>query len=105
MGYLFTGCLRESCFPLEWKKAKLVLIPKGGKPEDLPSSYRPICLLDEAGKILERIIADRLVRQLSRIGPDLSEEQYGFRGGRSTIDAILRVRSAVEAETEDGRGC
>jgi len=102
MGHLFTGCLRESCFPLEWKRAKLVLILKGGKPEDLPSSYRPICLLDEAGKILERIIVDRLVRQLSRIGPDLSEEQYGFRGGRSTIDAILRVRSAVEAETEDG---
>lgn len=43
----------------------MVLILKGGKPEDLPSSYRPICLLDEAGKILERTIADRLVRQLS----------------------------------------
>jgi len=58
--------------------------------------------LDEAGKILERIIAYRLVQQLSRIGPDLSEDQYGFRGGRSTIDAILRVRSAAEAETEEG---
>jgi len=102
MRHLLSRCLKEGRFPPDWKRAKLVLIPKGGKPEDVPSSYRPICLLDEAGKIMERIIADRLVRQLSRVGPDLSKDQCGFRGGRSTIDAILRVRSAAEAEIEDG---
>jgi len=74
---------------------------KRGQTGDSPSSYRPICLLDEAGKILERIIVNRLVQHLSWIGPDLNEE-YGFRSGRSTVDAILRVRSAVEAEVEDG---
>lgn len=102
MAHLYTRCLMASRFLPEWKRAKLVLIPKEGKPGDLPSSYRPICLLDEAGKILKRIIADRIVQHLSRIGPDLSREQYGFRSGRSTIDAIIRVRSTSEAAAEEG---
>jgi hypothetical protein len=59
----------------------------------LPSAYRPICLLNEAGKLFERIIAARLGRYLSRTGPDLSEAQYGFRKGHGTIDAIGRVRA------------
>jgi len=77
--------------------------PEGGGQTGGPApAYRPICLLDEAGKILERIIANRLVRHLSRTGSDLSRDQYGFRNGWSTVDAILRVRSVVGAEVEDG---
>lgn len=79
-----------------------VLLPKEGKPADSPLTYRPICLLDEADKMLEKIIADRLVRHLSRDGPNLNEGQYGFRQGRSTIDAILRVRSLSESIATDG---
>jgi len=76
--HLYNRCLKEGCFPSEWKMANLVLIPKGGKPGDSPSSYRPICLLDEAGKILERIIANRLVRRLC----DTSRQvRCGDRGG------------------------
>lgn len=48
-------------------------------------------LLNEAGKLFERIIAVRLVEHLSRTGPDLMECQFGFRKGRSTVDAIRRV--------------
>ncbi|CAB0040808.1 unnamed protein product [Trichogramma brassicae] len=69
-----------------------------GKPPDEPSSYRPLCMLDTAGKILERIICDRL--EAFTEGPEgLSERQYGFRKGRSTIDAIedviFTVREAI----------
>lgn len=53
----FNACLKEGRFPAEWKVARLVLLKKGNKPEGLPSSYRPICLLDEAGKFFERILA------------------------------------------------
>jgi len=66
-----------------------------------PSLIVPSHLLAGRGG-LERIIADRIVRHLSRIGPDLSREQYGFRSGRSTIDAIIRVRSTSEAAAEEG---
>ncbi|KMQ81577.1 reverse transcriptase, partial [Lasius niger] len=73
------SCLREGRFPPAWKKANVVLLPKEGKPQDQPSAFRPICLLDEAGKILEWIICDRLVWHLSREGPDLNNDQYGYR--------------------------
>lgn len=69
----------------------------------VPSAYRPICLLDEAGKLSERIIADCLVQHLTREVPGLHEEQYGFREGRSTIDAIIRIKSLMESITEEGR--
>lgn len=43
---LFNACLQEGEFPEQWKIAKLVLLRKGEKPLDQPSSYRPICLLE-----------------------------------------------------------
>lgn len=106
MRQLFNNCLKTGSFPQEWKRAKLILskLPKEGKPRESPSAYRPICLLDEAGKILERIIAGRLVHHLSREGPNLDDGQYSFRAGRSTVDAILRVRTAVRAVTQEGGG-
>lgn len=88
---LYTNCLRTGQFPSVWRTAKLVLLRKAGRPTEAPSSYRPICLLDEAGKI----IADRLSEHLRQVGPDLAECQFGFRRGRSTIDAVLRVKSLV----------
>lgn len=102
MRRMYTECFRMGIFPREWKEAHVVLLPKQGKPRESPSAYRPICLLDEVGKILERIIATRFVYHLSREGPNLNEEQYGFRVGRSTIDAVLKVRSIVEATTREG---
>lgn len=53
--------------------------------------------------MFERIIASRLVWHLSREGPNLSDGQFDFREGHSTVDAILRVRSLSEAIVEEGR--
>jgi len=53
---LFSACLREGNFPSQWKCAKLVLIPKDNSPP-LPGrsiKVRPICLLNEVGKIFEK---------------------------------------------------
>ena len=93
---LCTSCLREGSFSRLWKRARLVLLRKEGKPAESPSAYRPICLLDDAGKLLERIIAARIVRYLSRDGPDLSRGQYGFRKGLSTVDVIRQVIDGVD---------
>jgi len=59
-------------------------------------------LLDEVGKIFERILATRLIQHISRNG-DLHEEQYGFHEGKSTIDAVKCVRSLAEAAISEGR--
>jgi len=100
--HVHNECLRQGAFPQQWKQTKLVLLPKEGKEAGTPSTYRPICLLDEVDKIFERIIASRLVQHLSRVR-DLHEEQYGFHEGRSTVDVIERVRSFMEAAVTEGR--
>ncbi|CAB0042944.1 unnamed protein product [Trichogramma brassicae] len=91
---VYTMCLETGVFPSGEKRQRLVLLPKPGKPPDEPSSYRPLCMLDTAGKILERIICDRLESFTERPG-GLSGRQYGFRKGRSTIDAIEDVISTA----------
>ncbi|CAG4935877.1 unnamed protein product [Colias eurytheme] len=99
---LLTECFKSGRFPERWKVGRLVLLKKSGKPADLPSAYRPIVLLNEAGKLFERIIANRIQNHLARIGPDLEEAQYGFRRGRSTVDAIARLRDIAEGCVSQG---
>lgn len=101
---LFTDCLKNGEFPDAWKIARLVLLRKYGQPGSSPSAYCPICLLDEAGKLLERIIAARLAEHLKEVGPDLASCQYGFKEGRSTVDAVLHVRALADESTSQGGG-
>lgn len=72
-----------------------MLLKKPGRLDDIPSSYRPICLLSETGKLLERIVASRIHRHLREPDRDLHEAQYGFRVGYS-VDAILYFRQITE---------
>ncbi|CAB0042386.1 unnamed protein product, partial [Trichogramma brassicae] len=87
---VYTACLRTGVFPACWKRQRLVLLPKPGKPPEEPSSHRPLCMLDTAGKILERLICDRL-EAITESPGGLSDHQYGFQKGRSTINAIESV--------------
>ncbi|KAL4104700.1 hypothetical protein QTP88_019982 [Uroleucon formosanum] len=57
---VYNTCLLSGVFPKTWKKARLVLIRKADKPLDTPSSYRLLCLLDCLGKLLEKILDNRL---------------------------------------------
>ena len=99
---LFDGCLVAGRFPERWKVAKLTLIPKSGRAPDSLSAFRPICLLDESGKLFERIVAIRLAEHLTQEGPDLSENQYRFQRERSTIDATERVKLNAQAALNQG---
>jgi hypothetical protein len=91
---MYNSCLAAGVFSSRWKCAKLVLINKGKGDPELPSSYRPLCMLDTAGKVLEKLIRARLTAAIKAAG-DLSPKQYGFRVGLSTVDAIQEVVGAV----------
>ena len=84
---MFNVCLLSGIFPLLWKISKLLLLPKPRKTPDSPLSFRPICLINVLGKILERLIVVRLIQEC----PDLADNQFGFRPGRSTVDAIKHI--------------
>ncbi|CAH2090002.1 unnamed protein product [Euphydryas editha] len=99
---LFSACLAQALIPQRWKTGRLVLLRKEGRPAESPSAYRPIVLLDELAKLFERVVVGRLVAHLGQRGPDLSGVQFGFRSGRSTVDAILCVRAQVQDAVAQG---
>ena len=96
----FNSFLWEGRFFVDWKKQRLVLLRKGNKLLEGASSYRTVCLLDTMEKLLEEMILLRL--QCHMVGENgLSENQFGFRKGRSTVDAIHAV---VDIATKARRG-
>lgn len=99
---LFDRCIERGEYPVIWKTGKLVLLKKDGRPAESPGAYRPIVLLDEVGKLFERLLSARLIDHLSSVGPDLSPHQFGFRPGRSTIHAIKRVRELTDGAVSRG---
>lgn len=101
---LFNSLLLKGDFPDIWKTAQLVLIEKPKKSTDREQSYRPICLLDGMGKVLERLLKIRLEEEIVRKG-GLSPMQYGFTAGKSTIDAMLEVQKIAKQAKNDKKLC
>lgn len=100
----FSGCLREGTFPSVWKRARLVFIPKAvsrGSSDDLRA--RPICLLNELGKLFKRIIVERINKYMDETpSASLSDRQFGFQRQRSTVDALDTVMSNIYYWTNKG---
>ncbi|KAL7723971.1 hypothetical protein ACLKA6_017962 [Drosophila palustris] len=93
---MYNACIRTGTFPEPWKVQRLVLISKGKGDPETASAYRPLCMLDTAGKLLEKLIKPRLAAAVENAG-GLSSRQFGFRPGRSTIGAIQEVTKAALA--------
>ena len=92
---VFNSCLRAGRFFAGWKKQRLVLLRKGNKPLGDASSYRPICLLDTMGKLLEEMILQRLQGHIVREN-GLSERQvHSFNTARWNICIEAMVRKKV----------
>jgi hypothetical protein len=88
---LFNIIWKSKKMPAEWKKSFVVPLYKNkGDIQDC-SNYRGIKLMSHTLKIWERVIERRL-RQVSNV----TENQFGFMPGRSTIEAIHLLRSTME---------
>lgn len=96
---VFNTCLSQGVFPTAWKCARLVLLRKADRPLEQPNSYRPLCMLDAVGKLFEKVLDTRL-KAVCEANGLLTTNQYGFRRGRSTVDAISHVMRAVQEGTE-----
>lgn len=92
--HILNSCQHFGYFPISWKHAKVVMLPKPGKDPKLPSSYRPISLLSAVGKAFERFLCHQLV-QILEGKKALNKFQAGFRKGRNTQEHILRLTQKV----------
>jgi hypothetical protein len=64
--HIFNQAIITSCFPYEWKAARLLPLHKKG-PRDLPENYRPVSILLAISKVMERILYDQIYEYLNDI--------------------------------------
>jgi hypothetical protein len=58
---IYNDYLRRGVFPKRWKNAKLLPIVKPGKEKsDEVSKFRPISLLNTGGKVVEKLLINRI---------------------------------------------
>ena len=93
---MYNQCLKTGRFPANWKIAKVILITKPGKEgSGDPSKYRPISLLNTEGKILEKLLIQRIMHH-AYTTEALNKNQYGFTPQKNTVDAAMEVRQYIE---------
>ena len=98
---IFNACLASGYFPKKFKSAILKLLPKEGKDITNPQNYRPIALLDNIGKIFEKIINSRL-REYLENNNLYNFQQYGFRQGKSTTHVTNMIHECIKQNSTQG---
>ena len=88
---LFNEILKSKRMPDVWRRSTLVPIYKNKGDIQNCANYRGIKLMSHTMKLWERVIERRL-RQETHI----SENQFGFMPGRSTMEAIYLMRGVME---------
>ena len=86
-------------FSTQFKDATIIHLFKRKGNAQVCDNHRGISLLSIAGKILARVLLNRLNEHLERSGL-LPESQYGFRKNRGTIDMIFTARQLQEKYQE-----
>lgn len=84
---IFNWSLSAGYFPNPFKHAIMIFIPKGTTSQHDIKNYRPISLLEVHGKILDKILNNRLIDHLERTGTN-NTRQHGFRRNRGTHTAL-----------------
>ncbi|KAL6504191.1 hypothetical protein OROGR_026114 [Orobanche gracilis] len=88
---LFNKIWRSNKMPSAWRKSILVPLYKNkGDVQDC-SNYRGIKLMSHTMKLWERVIEQRIRKSVK-----ITENQFGFMPGRSTMEAIYLIRQLME---------
>ena len=91
---IFQSMWSEGKIPQDFKNANIVHIYKRKGNRRSCDNHRGISLLSIAGKILARVLLNRLLGHLEQ--GLLPESQCGFRAGRGTVDMIFAARQLQE---------
>ena len=92
---LYTQMWQEGGVIQSFKDASLIHIYKRKGDRLCCDNHRGISLLSIAGKILARIILNRLIKHIESIGL-VPESQCSFRSGRGTTNMIFSLRQIQE---------
>jgi hypothetical protein len=94
--FLLKACFNLQYFPDSWKTAKVVNIGKPNKTDyESLNSFRPISLVNNLAKILEKVILSRLQWHSNQL-MWISANQHGFSPGKSTESAGHALISFID---------
>ena len=100
MADLFNLSFKTGVFPSVLKTAKVIPIFKKDSKLDY-SNYRPISLLSNIEKILEKLMYRRLYTFLNNKNI-IYDLQFGFRQQYSTSHALINITENIRKTLDDG---
>ncbi|EPS42461.1 hypothetical protein H072_3590 [Dactylellina haptotyla CBS 200.50] len=92
----------ERMAPSDWKRSRLVPIPKSSLPPTTPMNLRGIAIQSVLRKLYTAIIAKRLYKWCSERNI-LPDTQSGFRDYHRTTDNIFITRALIERSVADNK--
>lgn len=93
--FIFNTIITKSTFPISWKNAKVLPIPKSSK------EFRPIAILPYLSKVFEKVIYKQILEYLDR-KTLITNRQSGFRPKRSCITALIDVSEDIRENVDEG---
>ena len=101
LSIIFNRSLLQGYFPSNWKDANVTAIYKKAD-KSMPSNYRPISLLSQIGKAMERYIHKHLYNYISENNL-LTPFQSGFIQGDSTTFHLLHTYHSFLEAVDSGK--
>ena len=95
---LITKSWTGTPIPQDWIDGILVSLFKGKGEKAICDNFRGITLLEAVGKVLARLLLNRLMEDICPT--IIPESQSGFRSGKGTVDMIFSARQIQEKCTE-----
>ena len=96
--HIINQSMQTGIVPSKMKIARVIPIFKTGDKHSF-NSYRPISLLPSFSKILEKTIANKLIKYLET-EKLLYKHQYGFRPNHNTIHPIIHLLNHIAQEND-----
>ena len=88
-------------FPNCLKIAKVIPVFKKGDQQEF-NNYRPISLLSNISKLIEKLLNNRLY-SFPKQNNCLFNYQFGFRNNHSTNHALISIAEKIQKVIDDGK--
>ena len=100
LAIIFRASLERGIFPKKWKTANVTPIFKKKGDRTDPCNYRPISVLCNFSKIMERLVNDHLLNYLEQFEL-LNSNNSGFKKGDSATSQLLYITNKIQRGFED----
>ena len=96
---IFNSIIETGIYPSKLKTACVIPVFKSGSRKDI-ENYRPISTLNCVNIVIEKLLFIRINSFLNKYNV-LIDTQYGFRKGRTTSDAVVRLLQGAYESIND----